>query len=66
VIPIIGARKIAQLEDNLSSLEAVLTPDQVKTLDQASAIDLGFPYSMYQIDFAQTLRYGGMRDRILG
>jgi aryl-alcohol dehydrogenase-like predicted oxidoreductase len=66
VIPIIGARKIAQLVDNLSSLEAVLTPDQVKTLDQASAIDLGFPYSMYQIDFAQTLRYGGMRDRILG
>ena len=47
VIPIIGARKLSQLQDNLASFELTLSADQVKTLDEASAIELGFPYHMY-------------------
>ena len=45
VIPIIGARKFAQFQDNMASLEVALSPEQVKSLDEASSIDLGFPYS---------------------
>src|SRR5579871_2790412 len=37
VIPIIGARKLSQLEDNLASLDLELSDAQVKTLDDASA-----------------------------
>src|ERR1700736_5752164 len=33
VIPILGARKLTQLQDNLASLELHLSADQVKTLD---------------------------------
>jgi len=33
VIPIIGARKLSQLEDNLASLELTLSADQLRTLD---------------------------------
>jgi diketogulonate reductase-like aldo/keto reductase len=65
VIPIIGARRIAQLADNLASLTVELSPEQRKTLDEASAIDLGFPYELFAQEVPRTFRYGGMRDRIL-
>lgn len=65
VIPIVGARRIAQLEDNLASLTLALSPDQIASLDAASAVELGFPQSMYRVAMANSLRYGGMRDRIL-
>lgn len=65
VIPIIGARKLAQLHDNLSSLEIQLSPQQVKVLDDASAIDLGFPQAMYEKELPRQLRYAGMQDRLI-
>jgi diketogulonate reductase-like aldo/keto reductase len=65
VIPIIGARKLSQLHDNLASLEVTLSPDQLKTLDEASHVDLGFPYELYSKDLPRAFAYGGLRDRIL-
>ena len=64
VIPILGARKLTQLQDNLASLELTLSPNQVKILDEASHIDLGFPQELYAKEFPRALRYGGMRDQI--
>jgi len=43
IVPILGARRPDQLQDNLAALEWTLTPDQLARLDEASAIDLGFP-----------------------
>ena len=65
MIPIIGARRISQLQDNLASLTLDLTPEQVLALNQASAIELGFPHDFYQIEMVKALVYGGMHDRIL-
>jgi aryl-alcohol dehydrogenase-like predicted oxidoreductase len=65
VIPIIGARKLTQLQDNLASFEVTLSVDQVKTLDEASWIELGFPYDLYTKEMVRAIGYGGMRDRIL-
>ena len=65
VIPIIGARRLSQLHDNLESLTLSLTPDQVKSLDDASQIDLGFPHDFYNKDMVRALVYGGLRDQIL-
>jgi aryl-alcohol dehydrogenase-like predicted oxidoreductase len=65
VIPIIGARKLSQLEDNLASLELTLSADQLRTLDEASRIELGFPYSIYAKELARVTTYGGLRDQIL-
>ena len=42
---IFGARTLEQLEANLAAAELELTPGHVATLDQASALDLGYPYS---------------------
>ncbi len=65
VIPIIGARRISQLQDNLASLELTLTTDQVSALNEASAIELGFPYDFYENEMVKTVAYGGFRDKIL-
>jgi aryl-alcohol dehydrogenase-like predicted oxidoreductase len=65
VIPIIGARKLSQLQDNLASLELKLSAEQVKKLDQASKIELGFPESMYAKELVRGFRYGGMREQIV-
>jgi aryl-alcohol dehydrogenase-like predicted oxidoreductase len=65
VIPILGARKLSQLQDNLASFNLQLTPNQIALLDAASGIDLGFPYSLYQKDLPRTFAYGGLRDQIL-
>jgi len=65
VIPIVGARKIGQLQDNIASLEVSLTPEQVALLDEASKIELGFPHDFYTREMVRTFVYGGLRDRII-
>ena len=65
VIPILGARRISQLQDNLASLTLHLSPEQVSALNQASAIELGFPHDFYQMEMVKTMIYGGMQDQIL-
>lgn len=45
--PILGASKLEQLHDNLSSLDIRLTPEQLLTLDESSALDLAFPYGIF-------------------
>ena len=46
VIPIIGARKPSQLQENPASVELTLSPDQLKTLDNASRVELRFPHDL--------------------
>ena len=65
VIPIIGARKLAQFEDNMASLTLELTPGQMEALDAATAVELGFPHEFYTMEMPRNLAHGGMRDRIL-
>jgi aryl-alcohol dehydrogenase-like predicted oxidoreductase len=43
---IIGARKIAQLEDNVKALDLKLTKDQLANLDALTKPTFGFPQSM--------------------
>ena len=65
VIAIVGARRVAQLQDNLASLTLDLSDGQVAELNGASAIELGFPHDFYNIEMVKGMVYGGMRDRIL-
>jgi aryl-alcohol dehydrogenase-like predicted oxidoreductase len=65
VIPIIGARRISQLQDNLASLELTLTGEQLAALHDASAIEMGFPHDFYENELVKTFAYGGFRDKIL-
>jgi aryl-alcohol dehydrogenase-like predicted oxidoreductase len=58
VIPIIGPRTRAQLDDNLAAIDLRLTADQLRRLDDVSAVPLGFPHDMLAIP--------AYRDRIAG
>jgi aryl-alcohol dehydrogenase-like predicted oxidoreductase len=44
---IIGASKVAQLTDNLAALDVRLTPEQLRQLDEASALEPTFPYPIF-------------------
>jgi aryl-alcohol dehydrogenase-like predicted oxidoreductase len=65
VIPIIGARKLSQLQDNLASLDLELSAEQLKSLDGASQIEPGFPESTYEREMVRGIRYGGVWDRLV-
>src|SRR5258706_11364576 len=65
VIPIIGARKVSQLQDNLASLDVELRAEQLKSLDGASRIALEFPQGIYERETVRTIRYGGTWVRLL-
>jgi aryl-alcohol dehydrogenase-like predicted oxidoreductase len=49
VAPIIGARTPEQLADNLGSVGWELTAEELFQLDQASAIEEGYPYRMIRV-----------------
>jgi aryl-alcohol dehydrogenase-like predicted oxidoreductase len=59
MIPIVGARNLDQLNDNLGCLEIELTQDQRARLDQISRIELGFPHDFLSFEGFQQLTYGG-------
>ncbi|MGK6316413.1 aldo/keto reductase [Neorhizobium sp. DT-125] len=57
--PIIGARTVAQAEDNLGSLDIVLAPEHLDRLDQASAPTPIFPERFISRPMVQQLIFGG-------
>ena len=65
MIPIIGARTAAQLAENLDCVNFELTPDQIAKLNQASAVELGFPHDFLQQPPIQELVFAGTQGRIL-
>ncbi|EPQ51689.1 hypothetical protein GLOTRDRAFT_132893 [Gloeophyllum trabeum ATCC 11539] len=46
VFPIIGGRKVEQLQDNLQALDISLTDEQIKFLESILPFDPGFPHSI--------------------
>lgn len=64
VIPIIGARKLSQLEDNIRSLAVTLSPAQLQRLDKATAVSGGFPHDFMALEPVRAIVFGGLRDRI--
>ena len=59
VIPIIGARRVDQLRDNLACLEWELSDEQMKRLDAISEIDMGFPHRFINSPTVQDFAFGG-------
>jgi aryl-alcohol dehydrogenase-like predicted oxidoreductase len=62
IIPILGARTLDQLKDNLGCLDVVLDPQHLRALDEATAIEPGFPHSMLQSENVRKLAFGGEAD----
>lgn len=58
IIPILGARRLEQLQDNLGCLDFELTPGQIQRLNAASPIELGFPTAFLASDGVHKLIFG--------
>jgi aryl-alcohol dehydrogenase-like predicted oxidoreductase len=64
IIPILGATKPHQLEDNLGALAISLSADQLARLDKVSAIDLGFPHEFLSSPGTLDIVFGGTYGQI--
>jgi len=64
-IPIVGATKLEQLKDNLKTVGVTLSDEHLKKLDEASAIDLGFPGEFFREDAVKVNTFGGFYDKIV-
>lgn len=58
VVPILGARRLEHLENNLAGLDVVLRPDHLRVLDEVSAPALNYPAPMNGEQRAM-LQFGG-------
>ncbi|GAA5074349.1 aldo/keto reductase [Streptomyces similanensis] len=59
--PVVGARTPQQLVGNLGALDVDFTADQLSRLDEASAIDLGYPHDLLASDHIRTVVGGDLR-----
>ena len=63
-IPVVGATKVAQLEDNLKTVDVTLTTEHLQKLDEVSAIQLGFPGDFFREDAVKTNTFGGFYNKV--
>lgn len=59
IIPIIGAKKAVQVQDNLACLDFTLDQEHLARLNEASHLELGFPYDFLTSEGVRDLIYGG-------
>lgn len=58
LIPIIGARRLPQLKDNLACLDWELGHKHLRRLDDVSRVDMGFPHDFLEKDTVKQVMYG--------
>ena len=63
-IPVVGATKVSQLEDNLKTVDVTLNAEHIKKLNEASAIELGFPGDLFNEDAVKVNTFGGFYDNV--
>jgi aryl-alcohol dehydrogenase-like predicted oxidoreductase len=64
VIPILGATKPEHLADNLGSLDVSLDADATGRLEEASAVEMGFPRAFLESDMVRELVFGELAGRV--
>jgi aryl-alcohol dehydrogenase-like predicted oxidoreductase len=63
MIPILGARSLAQLRDNLEALDFSLTAEQIERLDAIAPPNLGFPHDFLAGKGVRGLIFGDTFDQ---
>ncbi|AKT41536.1 aldo/keto reductase [Chondromyces crocatus] len=64
VLPVLGPRTRAQLDDNLAAATLTLTSEQVRRLDEVSAVPLGYPHELLAAPQSRAIMTGGRWDQI--
>lgn len=63
-IPIVGATKMTQLEDNLKVAGLTIPQEMMERLNTVSAIEMGFPHQFFEEDGVKLVTSGGFHDKI--
>jgi aryl-alcohol dehydrogenase-like predicted oxidoreductase len=63
-IPIVGARKLEQIQDSLGAAAVELAPEHLARLAEVSRIRLGFPHDFLAADAVRDLVRGEIRTRL--
>ncbi|GAB4334596.1 MAG: aldo/keto reductase [Flammeovirgaceae bacterium] len=63
-IPIIGARRLSQLEDNLGCLKIQIPLELMNELNEVSKIDLGFPHEFFNTSGVQNVLFGDFSGKL--
>ena len=64
VLPIVGTRTREQLEEHLAAVTVTLSEDQIRRLDAATAIALGYPHELNSSSEQREVMTGGRFDQI--
>jgi aryl-alcohol dehydrogenase-like predicted oxidoreductase len=64
IIPVLGTRRLKQIQENLACLDFKLDEAQLGRLDKASPIELGFPHEFLASKEIRGLVYGEFYDQI--
>lgn len=64
LVPLLGARNLKQIEDNLGVLNITLTEDHLARLHDVSEIDLGFPHNFLNSNAIRDVIFGGTQGQI--
>ena len=65
IIPILGARKLEQIEDCLGCLRFELPNEMMQELNELSAVDLGFPHDFLAYPTVQEVLFGDNTKKIV-
>ena len=63
-IPIVGARKVEQIQDSLAAAQVTLSQEQLARLDEVSRVELGFPHDFLRSKGVRDLVQSEQRERI--
>jgi aryl-alcohol dehydrogenase-like predicted oxidoreductase len=64
VIPILGARTVDQLKDNLACLDFELSDAELAKLHEVSKVEMGFPHEFLQSESIRKVLFGNTFDKI--
>jgi aryl-alcohol dehydrogenase-like predicted oxidoreductase len=64
IVPIVGARKVSQIEDVMKAVEWRLSDEQLAKLDEVSRIAYGFPHEFLGREPVRNVVYSDVHDRI--
>ena len=64
-IPIIGARRAEQITESLGCLTIQLSEEQMKKLDDISAVEMGFPHDFLNRPSVKEASFGGLYENLI-
>jgi aryl-alcohol dehydrogenase-like predicted oxidoreductase len=64
VLPVVGTPTREQLEDHLAAITVTLSDDQIRRVDEATAIALGYPHELNSSSEQREVMTGGRFDQI--